>query len=190
MVIQITFILFHVYRNLNAVNAGMKALTCPQVSRSRKGVDGRCMGIYKHLLQIVPATEVPSKTHVDQTKGLLADGAGMSVIPFLGSFVEEVGMVYKNYVSGYEGGVPLLSDIGIKYLTDMKLVIDACQGKVKYPDVKPIKYDIKSLWGDTLPSIPTDLSGLNGFDEVVDHWLLTRIFWSRDGIKQLTLLLI
>lgn len=196
-VIETAFILYYVYRNLSSALTLLKVLKSAEVVRLKTSwncVNKPTTDILNHLISVLPSPYSTSSysdhsSLVDQILSHHSIRSGiLAVIPFLPPIVDEMLRIQTAYSTSSPSSASLLSDIGMKVYEDAVSLIEACQGNFRRdtPTInkRPTTGSVNTLWDvrkRPLPSPPEDLFTMKK-DLKMEHWLLTRVFWSRHDL--------
>ncbi|KAJ3290944.1 hypothetical protein HK104_006427 [Borealophlyctis nickersoniae] len=192
------YLLLYVYRDLNGVSAILSALSSPEITRLHRVwevVPSRTKDLLSSIKSVFASGS--GLDHVALLAELLRHhhrgGGVMSVIPNLGPIVSEIEDINSAYMAGVQGDAvskgAVLSDIGARALEEVLITVQLCQG-VGRPEALDLErvaaqsqggghLDNTSTTDSSMPKAPDDLNALGVGDLALEHWLLTRVYWSR-----------
>ncbi|KAI9490353.1 RasGEF domain-containing protein [Zychaea mexicana] len=207
--VKVAYLLVHVYRDMNGFAAIMRALMLPEVRRLRKlwqACSSRARDMYRELAQIMS----PSKNHqayndlmhrkLELFHQHSSNGSTVAV-PWIQPHLSEIQSITKEYTAGdhdnYRAariGEMVLSAPGARKLSMVVAVLELCQvnattesadlieelssKNTRRMSFKPIHVD--GLRGTVVP--PADLNGLLPGDVVAHHWLVSRVYLTKDQL--------
>ncbi|RKO90644.1 hypothetical protein BDK51DRAFT_32229 [Blyttiomyces helicus] len=183
-------ILLSVYRDLNGFCAILEALLSPEFTRLRgawERVPQKAKEALRHLESLVMTGS--GQDHMDLIADLLEQhhtgGGVLTVIPNLDPLRDEIDDINAAYVAGRRGKEVVLSDIGARAQEKVISLVERCQGVgTREGDnaATPLAAGKKPAPTQRPVGSPDDLASLGIGSLSLGHWLLTRVFWSRDDL--------
>ncbi|CAG8746643.1 10894_t:CDS:2, partial [Acaulospora morrowiae] len=199
--IRVAYLLLNVHRNFNSFTALVKALTSPEVRRIRRlwlNLPHRMSQNLKELSSFVKKDN-DYKVYKDALVQKMSDfrdiGPGMIVIPWMQPHYEEIKTINQSYSSGKSGdsNEVILSQPGALKLESIFTLLERCQGnhasdegeergsgRKGSPSTSRIKDPIV-IDGSKIP-LPLDLSCLGFGDLGLHHWLVSRVFLTKQQL--------
>ncbi|KAI9315906.1 hypothetical protein BX666DRAFT_1952669 [Dichotomocladium elegans] len=203
--VRTAYLLVHVYRDFSGFAAIMKALMLPEVRRLRKlwhTCPSRTRDLYRDLAQIISPSKNFQAYHDLLSRKLetfYSQRNKTIAIPWIQPHLQDIKLIVKEYTAGDEAsGSAVLSAPGARKLSQVVSVLELCKQsstsevppdelllednhhkhKSKRMSVKPVQLDgIR-----TIIQPPTDLNQLVPGDLQLYHWLVSRVFLTKDQL--------
>ncbi|KAI8146893.1 RasGEF domain-containing protein [Fennellomyces sp. T-0311] len=203
--VRVAYLLVHVYRDMNGFAAIMRALMLPEVRRLRKvwqTCPTRTRELYRELAQIMS----PSKNHQayhDLLRRKLelfhahASTGSTIAVPWIQPHLSAIQSIIKEYAADDDHrariGEIVLSSPGARKLSVVAALLELCKVNTtsesadleelstknsRRMSFKPIHLD--GLRSTVIP--PHDLNGLLPGDVVAHHWLVSRVYLTKDQL--------
>ncbi|KAG2224899.1 hypothetical protein INT45_010848 [Circinella minor] len=210
--IKVAYLLVHVYRDMNGFAAIMRALMLPEVRRLRKlwqTCPSRTREMYRELAQIMSPSKNHQAYHELMGRKLelfhqhSSDGSTIAV-PWIQPHLSEIQSIMKEYTAGdhdeYRARLQgvnsesVLSAPGARKLSKIIAVLELCQVNStnesadlieEIPSKNSRRMSFKPVHLDGLRSTvipPHDLNGLLPGDIVAHHWLVSRVYLTKDQL--------
>ncbi|KAG2180060.1 hypothetical protein INT43_003847 [Umbelopsis isabellina] len=200
--IRTAYLLLHAYRDFSGCFAVMKALSSPEVRRIRK-IWTQCPSRSKELYKELVAITSPENDYryyrevlIQKLNMFSADSRSkegfMICVPWINTFSTQMRHIEREYTAsghGINGGDQkqrLLSAPGAQKLTEVMLTLRKCQSNTSAEwdesatnsKIKPIT--VQGLRNSVDP--PMDLLKLGNGDLGVYHWLVSRVFLTKQQL--------
>ncbi|CAG8472324.1 10030_t:CDS:10, partial [Dentiscutata heterogama] len=199
--IKVAIYLLNVHRNFNSFAALVKALTSPEVRRIRRlwsNIPARVNQLLKDLSLYVKKDN-DYKAYRDilaqKMESFRGVGQGTIVIPWMQPHYEEIKSINQSYTSGKSGDSSdfILSAPGARKLASIFALLEQCKtNTVAHDDeewnevrkavtLSQRHRDTITVDGVTV-TLPTDLSRLGCGDLELHHWLVSRVYLTKQQL--------
>ncbi|KAG9297730.1 hypothetical protein G9A89_011245 [Geosiphon pyriformis] len=198
--LKIAYILLNVHRNFNSFAALVKALKSPEVRRIRRlwtNLSTRTNQRFKELAGYVnPENDYQAYRELITQKLDLHRNAqnGMIAIPWMQTHYEEVKAIMQTYTTGNHGDYSemFLSAPGARKLESIFALLEQCKSNPASQEDE--EWDIRkktsivarmnnsiTIDGNQI-KIPPDLSSLDSGDLELHHWLVSRVYLTKQQL--------
>ncbi|CAG8544569.1 5539_t:CDS:2 [Dentiscutata erythropus] len=199
--IKVAIYLLKVHRNFNSFAALVKALTSPEVRRIRRlwsNLPARVNTLLKDLsLHVKKDNDYKAYRDIlaQKLESFRGVGQGTVVIPWMQPHYEEIKSINQSYTSGKSGDSSdfILSAPGQRKLTSIFALLEQCKtNTVAHDDeewnevrkavtISQRHRDTTTVEGVTV-TLPTDLSRLGCGDLELHHWLVSRVYLTKQQL--------